>query len=237
MFLPLLFTFILSEGTQHYLSQHINSELDINTVKNIILYNGIVLNSRTQFAVSELSFMLMMCAILSGLNVFEERTLHVWDRVVCKRLFLLIKFVIHFLFTVIMIGVNTFFLKMAFNISFSVKAILIFLSIPIISIPMGILVGMNVKNRTLLSNTILMIVMMMGYFGGALSLTSVLSNTRFMNLLMYISPLTIANKLIFKEMIHIAWTFDIVVWIVLCLVLSTIFTLLISWRIKNGASI
>ncbi len=77
-----------SEGTKNYLSQNIQSAIVVNTAKEVILYDGMVLNSKVQFAVSELNFMLMMCAILAGLSIFEERKLHIWDRVVNKGNFL-----------------------------------------------------------------------------------------------------------------------------------------------------
>ncbi len=237
MFLPLLLTFIMSEGTKKYLSQHIQSSAVINTAKEVILYDGTLLNSKVQFAVSELNFMLMMCAILAGLSIFEERKLHVWDRVVSKGDFMLIKFFTHYAFSLIMILFNVIGYWVLFDISFPIKSIWVFLSIPVFSISLGLFVGLLVYNRAMLSNTVLMIVMLMGYFGGALSLTSVLSNTKFMNVLMYLSPLTIANQLIFKDLIHVNWGNDLWIWISIVLIFELIFVSLIGRRIKSGASI
>ena len=237
MFLPLFLTFIMSEGTKNYLSQHFQNSTAVNTAKEVILYNGVLLNSKSQFAVSELNFMLMMCAILAGLSIFEERKLHVWDRVVSKGNFILIKIFTHYAFSLIMILFNVIGYWILFDISFPIKSICIFLSIPIVSISFGLFVGILVYNRAMLSNTVLMIVMLMGYFGGALSLTSVLSNTKFMNVLMYISPLTMANKLIFKDLIHINWGNDLFIWISTILVFTLLFIFLIVRRLKNGASI
>lgn len=235
--LPLLLTFIMSEGTKNYLLQHIQNIAVVNTTKEVILYDGILLNSKMQFAVSELNFMLMMCAILAGLSIFEERRLHVWDRIVRKGNFILIKFFTHYIFSLIMILFNVIGYWILFDIGISLKSIGIFLSIPIFSISLGLFVGLLVHNRAMLSNTILMIVMLMGYFGGALSLTSVLSNTKFMNTLMYLSPLTMANKLIFKALIHISWGRDLWIWISMILMFELIFVSLMRRRLKNGASI
>lgn len=237
MLLPLLLTFIMSEGTRNYLSRQIQSGISTSTAKEIILYGGALLNSRLQFAVSELNFMLMMCAILAGLSIFEERKLHVWNRVVNKADFILIKFITHYTFSLAMIAFNLFGFRILFNISFPIKSIYIFGSIPIISIMTGLLAGISVCNGAMLSNTVLMVVMMLGYFGGALSLTSVLSNTKFMNMLMYISPLTIANRLIFKALIGINWGNDLSAWILIVFVLAAALTCLIVRRLKNGASI
>lgn len=124
-----------------------------------------------------------------------------------------------------------------FDISFPIKSICIFLSIPIVSISFGLFVGILFYNRAMLSNTVLTIVMLMGYFGGALSLTSVLSNTKFMNVLMYISPLTMANKLIFKDLIHINWGNDLFIWISIILIFTLLFIFLMVRRLKNGSSI
>lgn len=237
MCLPQLLSFIMSEGTKNYLSQHNQSISQINTAKEVIMYNGILLNSKVQFAVSELNFMLMMCAILAGLSIFEERKLYVWNRVINKANFLIMKFITHYIFSLIMIAFNVLGFYIFFNISFSTQALYIFISIPLISIILGLCVGLFISNRAVLSNSILMIVMLMGYFGGALSMTSVLSNTKFMNVLMYLSPLTIANRLIFKNLILINWGNDLWIWLISIFLFLAIFVTLIGRRVKNGASI
>lgn len=237
MLLPLLLTFIMSEGTKNYLSQHFQSTIVLNTAKEIIIYDGILLDSKVQFAVSELSFMLMIVAILAGLSIFEERKLHVWDRVVSKGNFMLIKFFSHYAFSLIMIIVNVIGYWILFDINFPIKSIGVFLSIPIISIILGLFVGLLACSRAILSNTVLMIVMMMGYFGGAISLTSVLSNTKFMNVLMYLSPLTRVNRLIFKDLIQVNRGNDLWIWILTVLVFATVLISLMGRRVKDGAII
>lgn len=237
MSLPLMLSFIMSEGTKSYLSQHLQGAIAVKTVKEVILYDGPLLNSKVQFAVSELNFMLMVCAVLAGLSMFEERKLHVWDRVVCKGRIVLLKFLTHYAFSLIMITFNIIGYRILFDIGFSIKSVGIFLSIPIISISVGLFVGILAYNRAMLSNTILMLVMMMGYFGGALSLTSVLSNTKFMNVLMHVSPLTIANRLIFKDLLHMQWGKDLWTWLCIVLICELILVSLMVRRVKNGSSI
>lgn len=237
MCLPQLLTFIMSEGTKSYLSQHIQSIVAVNTVKEVIMYDGVLLSSKVQFAVSELNFMLMMCAILAGLSIFEERKLYVWNRVVGKGNFITIKFLTHYVFSLVLIVFNILGFRILFNIGFSIESLYIFISVPIISIILGLFVGLLAANRAILSNAILMIVMLTGYFGGALSLTSVLSNTKFMNVLMYLSPLTMANRLIFKNLVHVNWGNDLLIWILEIFVFVAIVVSLIGRRVKNGASI
>ncbi len=237
MILPIILTFIMSEGTQNYLSQHKQISEAVNTAKEIIIYQGILLNSKVQFAVSELNFMLMMYAILAGLTVFEEIKLHIWDRIVNKNEFILIKYLTHYGFSVFMIIFNMACFWVLFDIKMPIESIFIFLSVPIISILLGIFVGIVVFDRAMLSNTILMTVMMMGYFGGALSLTSVLANTKFMDVLMYFSPLTIANKLIFKILLNIDLEGYLLIWTGLVILIAGTFTYLIKRRIKYGAII
>ena len=234
MCLPQLLTFIMSEGTKSYLSQHIQSIVAVNTVKEVIMYDGVLLNSKVQFAVSELNFMLMMCAILAGLSIFEERKLYVWNG---KGNFITIKFLTHYVFSLVLIVFNILGFRILFNIGFSIESLYIFISVPIISIILGLFVGLLAANRAILSNAILMIVMLTGYFGGALSLTSVLSNTKFMNVLMYLSPLTMANRLIFKNLVHVNWGNDLLIWILEIFVFVSIVVSLIGRRVKNGASI
>ncbi len=237
MILPQLITFIMSEGTKGYLSQHMQNAPVVNTAKEIILYDGILLDSKAQFAVSELNFMLMMFAILAGLSIFEERRLHIWDRIVGKGKFIIIKFFTHYIFALIMIIFNILGFCILFNINFQISSLYIFFSVPIISILLGLFAGIIAGSRAIISNAVLMIVMMTGYFSGALSLTSVLANTKFMNALMYLSPLTMANKLIFKDLINVNWGNDLLIWTLIILILTAGFISLIGRRVKNGASI
>ncbi len=136
-----------------------------------------------------------------------------------------------------MIAFNIIGYRILFDICFPLKSIFVFLSIPIISISLGLFIGLLVQGRAMLSNTVLMIVMLMGYFGGALSLTSVLSNTKFMNVLMYISPLTMSNQLIFKDLIRVNWGNALWIWISIVLIFASIFIFLMRRRVKDGASI
>ena len=71
MILPLFLTFIMSEGTKNYLSQFTKTTEVLNSTKEIVLYNALILESKLQFAVSELNFMLMMYAILAGLSILS----------------------------------------------------------------------------------------------------------------------------------------------------------------------
>ncbi|UTC63153.1 ABC transporter permease [Treponema sp. OMZ 787] len=237
MILPFIITFIMSEGTKNYLLQRPEFTQKINVAKEIVLYSGQILDAKIQFAVSELNFMLLMASILIGLSVFEERRLHIWDRIVDKRKFVSVKFFAHYVFSVVMIVFNLILFAVIFDMQTPFKSILILLSMPIVSMLFGILIGLIVQNRAMLSNTILMIVMFMGFFGGALSLTSVLSNTKFMNVLMYISPLTLANKLIYKNLIHVTMGRELFIWIVFILGFAGLFIAFIERRIKNGTVI
>lgn len=235
--LPLLLTFIMSEGTGNYLAQHSQSAAVVRATKEIALYDGASLSSRMQFAVSELNFMLMMCAVLAGLSLFEERKLHVWDRAVRKGEFVLIKFFTHYAFSLAMIALNVVGFWALFDIRFPLYSLCVFFSVPMISVILGLFAGAVVRNRAMLSNSVLMAVMMMGYFGGALSLTSVLENTPFMNLFMYLSPLTWANKLIFKALLGVEWGKDLFIWMAVVLLFAGTFGFLIGKRVKHGAGI
>lgn len=237
MLLPILLTFIMSEGTKGYLSQGLQDQAIIRTTREISLYNGLILGSKEQFAVSELNFMLLIYSILPGLSIFEERRLHIWDRLVKKSQLLIVKFIVYYILSLIMIAINVLVFKFCFNISFPSRSICIFCSLPIVSVFLGLFIGVLVNNRTMLSNTLLMLVMIMGYFGGALSLTSVLANTKFMNVLMKLSPLSMVNRLIFKDLISMNWGNDLWVWSSLLLIISILLIGLISRRVKNGASI
>lgn len=235
--LPLLLTFIMSEGTRNYLVQHSQSSAVVRAAKEVALYDGASLPARVQFAVSELHFMLMMCAVLAGLSLFEERKLHVWDRAVRKSEFVLIKFFTHYAFSLAMIAFNVVGFWVLFDIRFPIHSLCIFFSVPLISILLGLFAGVTVRNRAMLSNSVLMAVMMMGYFGGALSLTSVLENTPFTSLLMYLSPLTWANQLIFKALLGVAWGKDLFIWGAVVLLFAGTFSFLMRKRVKHGAGI
>ncbi|MGF7109796.1 hypothetical protein [Treponema pedis] len=199
--LPFLLTFFMSEGTKNYILRNFTEREAVYTAAEVIIYRGPLLTAQMQFAISELSFILMMCAIPAGLNIFEERHKNIWNRVVCKRRFLTVKFLLHFVFAVIITAVSLALFYLIYNIKIPFTAATVFLSIPVLSILFGLAMGLTVQNRTVLSNSIMMIVMLLGYLGGALSLTSVLSSTKYMNVLMYLSPLTLADTLIFRQLL------------------------------------
>lgn len=233
--LPLVLTFIMSEGTKNYLLPHASTGETLQVAKEIVLYHGTILDAKIQFAVSELNFMLMMCAVPTGLNLLEERRTHVWDRVVGKKNFVFTKFLVHYGFALFMVLVNVVGFRWLFGIRIPIGSVLVFFSVPVLSLLFGLFVGLTVNTRAMVSNTVLVVVMLMGYFGGAWSLTSVLENTKVMNLLMYVSPITTANKLIFKDLLRIHFGSSLLLWLTLVMVLSALFLSLIKRRIDHGA--
>ena len=154
MVLPLLLTFIMASGTKNYLVDVSGLKESGNVLSNVSVYQGTLLDSKAQFAVSELSFMVMMVSNLIGLNVFEERDKHVWDRVVCKNQFIGMKFFMHVGFSLLMILLNVVCYKYLFGVKIPLSAILVFISITLICLPFGILVGMFVQSRAMVSNKI-----------------------------------------------------------------------------------
>lgn len=235
--LPLLLTFLMSQGTKQYLESSTSQQVLYTSMHHVSMYSGLMLQGDFQFAVSELSFMVMMISNLVGLNVFEERRIHVFDRVPNKKGFIAMKFGMHVLYAAILIVCNTICYKIFLGIHLPIKAILIFFSISLISIPFGIVVGLYAKSRVTVSNIILMLVMLMGYFGGALSLTSVLANTRYMKALMYGSILTIANKLVFKTLLGLPLQTTLMIWSISVIGICVVCSILIVRRIDHGAVI
>ena len=234
MLLPLLLTFVMSQGTINYAPQPTSIPITTTTTKPVSTYTGIQLASASQFAVSELSFMLLMTSDLVALSMFRERKLHIWDRVNDKKAFISAKIIAHIIFAIAMIAFNIALYKILFNIAipYSSTAALILLSL--VATLFGICIGISSKTKSGLSGTVLMSVMTMGYFGGALSLTSVLANTKYMNQLMYISPLTHTNQIIYKSMLNIDTTYNLYTWIAIASLLIITMTFIVIRRIKNG---
>ncbi len=233
LILPALLAFFMSEGTKGYLDKFYYLGYSTSLINNEVLYTGKILFAKTQFAISELNFMLMMISSFLGLNILEERSLHIWDRIIDKFKFLLIKAVLHYIYALLMIIVSALIFKFLFEIDFSFNAILITFTVPIISLCLGTIAGIFLGNRTVLSNTVLMIVMLFGYFGGALSLSSVLSTTKYMNYLIYLSPLTLINKILFMEHLGLDYRNLFFVWIVVLVILTTFTVLFVKRRLKN----
>ncbi|SEQ61109.1 hypothetical protein SAMN05421767_10288 [Granulicatella balaenopterae] len=230
LFLPALLAFFMSEGTKGYITQfyHVGGD-SLSGNSQVVLYTGKLLFAKTQFAISELNFMVMMVSSLVGLNILEERTLHIWDRIIDKGRFLAVKVVIHYLYCLLMIVISLVVFRFGFGIGFSVRAVLLLATVPIVSMAIGIMAGIFIHNRTVLSNTVMMIVMLFGYFGGALSLSSVLSTTNYMNYLIYLSPLTLINKLLYMDYLALWDANLLMIWLSVLAVL-TIGTILVMKR-------
>ena len=234
MLLPLLLTFVMSEGTKNYISQFANMGTAASSSEPVSIYTGPRLSSASQFAVSELSFMVLMTSDLIALSIFRERDLHIWDRVPNKTSFILIKLLTHTLFTTFMISINMGLYKLVFNIAIPINSIATLISLSIIATLFGTCVGISTKTKSTLSGIVLMSVMTMGYFGGALSLTSVLANTQYMNKLMYLSPLTLTNQIIYKSMLGLDITYNLYLWAGIACILAGVMSLIIIRRIKHG---
>ncbi len=237
LFIPFLLTFFMSQGTSGYLESYLSSQGEVSTAVPVLVYSGKHLGADVQFAISELGLMLMMLANLSGLSLFEDRRLHIWDRIIDKNRFVFIKFISHFIFAIFMILISSLLYRFVYDIEFDIEVILVFLSISILGILFGISIGSLAKNRAVLSNVIMLVVMLMGYFGGALSLTSVLSNIKFMEYLMYLSPLTIANRVVFEDMLGFDSLRYAYIWIGEFSVLFILFISIILRRSKHDSII
>ena len=74
-------------------------------------------------------------------------------------------------------------------------------------------------------------------FRSALSLTSVLANTKYMSILRYASPLTFANELIYKTLLQMDTYYDFYLGAVLVCAGVSLAIFGIRKRIKNGAII
>lgn len=201
MLLPFALAFFMSEGTQSYLDRFSPVSHAVAGAKEVILYQGVLLDARTQFAVSELSFMLLMVATLLGNNIFEERRLRIWDRVIDKNRFLAVKSLVHYLYAAGMIVVSLGLYRLAFGLRFPAPAVFVFFTLPVLGLCIGLAAGVTLPSRAVVSNTTMMTVMLFGYLGGALSLSSVLATTNIMRWIMHLSPITAANRLIFAEML------------------------------------
>lgn len=226
LILPALLAFFMSEGTKGYLE-------NIYSTGDETLYTGKFLFASTQFAISELNFIVLMTASFLGLSILEERSLHIWDRIIDKSKFLFTKAIIHYIYTLVMVLVSVLLFRILFDLNLSLNAILIMCTVPILSLCIGTIAGIFLENRTVLSNTVLMIVMLFGYFGGALSLSSMLSTTKYMNYLIYLSPLTLINKVLFMEYLELEYKNMLFIWIGVVVVLSFLTILLVKRRLEN----
>lgn len=235
LLLPFLLIFFMSEGTKGYLAPLPPSPSSVSAP--ILLYQGILLNAQQQFAVSELTFMLFMSTILLGLNILKERQTNVWNRVICKKRFLLIKSGVHAVYHLLLITVTLGLLYFFYQISYSWYDILCFISVSCISLPFAVFIGLKASSQTILSNLMLLSVMLLGYFGGALSLSSVLANTKGMNILRYLSPLTLVNQCIYRDILSCSNSTITIAWWSVVFILSTSLLILIQRRVTYDSII
>ncbi|MDO5733008.1 MAG: hypothetical protein Q4P72_04385 [Eubacteriales bacterium] len=234
LLLPIALCLFMSEGTKNYLEIGSALSKSVETTVPVRIYQGARAGAKLQFAVSELSFMLLMASLPMGFNVFEERRLHTWDRLVNKSKLLYTKWGLHYLYTLLMIAISVIGFRWIFAIHLSPTAILLFATIPILSLSLGLMIACCVESRSVLQDTTLMLVMLLGFFGGALSLSSVLSNTRVMNLLMYLSPLTLVNQIIFADYLALPIKGLLLPWLLVEFVLSAACLAITRRRIKHG---
>ncbi|MDO5695835.1 MAG: hypothetical protein Q4P30_03645 [Eubacteriales bacterium] len=233
--LPFVLTLFLSAGTQGYLDRF--AETAVHVPGPVVRYSGPVLGAAEQFAVSELSFILMMVSVLTGLAVLRERHLHVWDRLPCRGRFFAVHLLTHVGYGLWVLGLNSVLYIIVFEIRFSVSQLAVFASILPLAVLFGGFTALCVRERSVLSNIVLMAVMLSGYLGGALSLTAVLQNTRFMNVLRYASPLTLVNEVIYRMHLHLLQGENLVAWAVTLMALSIILLIGCERRIRHGSII
>lgn len=232
--LPFFLAFFMSEGTKNYLNQWMMTGEAVSTNQEIVLYTGKIIDAKTQFAISELHTMLFMVSTLIGLHIFEERKLHIWDRVIAKERFLSIIFLTYYLFSFLMIIVNLILYRVIFKLNFPISSILLFLSIPFISLNMGLVAGLYLQSRSVIVNVLMMICMLFGYLGGALSLVSVLSTTKIMDKIMYLSPISLANKIVFSQMLDLSTGNYKIFWFVLVFMTIGISIILIRRKVYDS---
>lgn len=202
IFAPALLTFVMGQGTMHYQAGIGQAVQDLGARIRVLDVPRIT--STQSFAISATTFFAMMLSNFIAHDLYRERENRTLDRHPSKARLLLTKGLLYAVLLLLMILISNLANRLFYGIRWTLPMIGLFWSTGFISIPFGFLIALTAHSKQVLSNIVLMIVMLLGYFSGTLSLMSVLKNTPLMRHLIYISPLTWLNEALTHRFLHVA---------------------------------
>lgn len=202
VFAPALLTFIMGQGTMHYNPGIGQTVRDLGA--RIQVLNLPRITSTQSFAISATTFFAMMLSNFIAHDLYQERENRTLDRHPSKARLLMAKGLLYAAVLLLMILISGLTNRLFYGIQWTLPMIGLFWSTGFLSIPFGFLIALKAHSKQVLSNIALMIVMLLGYFSGTLSLMSVLKNTPIMRRLIYISPLTWLNEALTHRFLGVA---------------------------------
>lgn len=211
---------------------------DTNTpVVTTTVLEGNTVNSFAYFTFSGLGLIMLYISSIIAHSVSNEKELRTLERIklakVDDRLMLVSKIVFGVLIGVMQIAEVYVFSSFILDVHWgSNKPLMIsvLLSLAVFSSTLGAIVGIAIKNKLLINNLVLMLVVLIGFLGGAFSPISMLENIPVVSTIIRGSPLYWSNQALTYLY---SGTIDSSVWIAMAVCFGSSLLLLALYRLKT----
>lgn len=158
-------------------------------------------NSKVYFTFSGLAFAILFMSLLIAHSVYDERELKTIERIKISKAgvsnMFASKIVTGIACGLVQIAVVFLFSTFVLNVTWGSKApvmFLVLLFLVLYSSVFGAVLGMISKNKSMCQSLVMMITMLCGYLGGAITPLYLLENMTFFNIIIKASPLYWANR-------------------------------------------
>ncbi|XID90453.1 ABC transporter permease [Paenibacillaceae bacterium WGS1546] len=198
---------------------------------------GNTVNSFAYFTFSGLGLIMLYISSIIAHSVSNEKELRTLERIKLSnaniRLMLVSKIVFGLLIGVLQIAEVYIFSSFVLDVHWGSNTplmICVLLTLAVFSSTLGAIVGIAVKNKLLINNLVLMLVVLIGFLGGAFSPITMLENIPVVSTLIKGSPLYWSNQALTYLY---SGTIDASVWIAMAVCLGSSLLILALYRLKT----
>jgi ABC-2 type transport system permease protein len=218
---------------------HSPDQVQSNHVTTTVL-QGNTVNSFAYFTFSGLGLIMLFIANIIAHSVSNEKELRTIERIKLSkaqiRTMIVSKIVLGVLIGILQIAEIYAFSSLLLDVNWGDYTLLMFvvlLTLAVFSSIFGAMVGLGAKNKLLINSIVLLIVVMIGFLGGAFSPISMLENIPVLSFLIRISPLYWCNQAL---MYLYSGSLDTAVWIAMGICLGLSLFILLLYRLKATRS-
>lgn len=197
---------------------------------------GNTLNSFAYFTFSGLGLIMLYVASIISHSVSNEKEFRTIERIKLSRAkvrtMIISKMVFGLLIGVLQIAEIYAFSSLILDVNWGPYTLLMFvilMTLAVFSSTFGAMVGMGLKNKLLINGVVLMIVVLIGFLGGAFSPISMLENIPVISTLIKLSPLYWCNQALTYLY---SGSLDTSVWIAMSVCLGASLLILLVYRAK-----
>jgi ABC-2 type transport system permease protein len=210
-----------------------------NSVTTTVL-QGNTVNSFAYFTFSGLGLIMLFISNIIAHSVSNEKELRTIERIKLSRArlrtMIVSKIVLGVLISMLQIAEIYAFSSLFLDVNWGDYTLLMFvvlLTLAVFSSIFGAMVGLGAKNKLLINSIVLLIVVMIGFLGGAFSPIAMLENIPVLSFLIRISPLYWCNQAL---MYLYSGSLDTAVWITMGICLGLSLIVLLLYRLKATRS-